>query len=99
MSKILMSCAGSAMAAAYLLRPISGPGYYPAPYSMCVRFVATSRILPWLCVNISTKAANIGIKNAQNANRRVSAPLPRFRCIITYSISILRFHICWKIVT
>lgn len=99
MSKILMSRAGPAMAAAYLLRPISGPGYYPVPYSARVSFVATSRILPWLCINLSTKAANIGIKNAQNANRRVSAPLPRFRCIITYSISILHFHICWNIVT
>lgn len=99
MSKILMSRAGSAMAAVYLLRPISGPGYYPVPYSACVRVGATSRILPWLCVNLSTKAASIGIKNAQNANRRVSVPLPRFRCIITYSISVLHFHIYWNIVT
>lgn len=99
MSKMLMTRAGSAMAAACLLRPISGPGYYPVPYCACVRVVATSRILPWLCVNLSTKAANIGIKNAQNANRRLSVPLPRFRCIITYSTSILHIHICYNIVT
>lgn len=73
-----MSHAGSAMAAPFVVTSISGIsgiGYSSLPDSGCVRLVAAPKNLPWLCVNISTKAASIGLRNAQNANRRATAAL------------------------
>lgn len=78
MKMMLMSHAGSAMAAPFVVTSISGisgVGYSPLSDSGCVRLVASTKDLPWLCVNISTKTASIGLRNAQNANRRAPAAL------------------------
>lgn len=76
--RMLMSHAGSAMAAPFVVTSISGIsgiGYSSLPDSGFVRLVAASKNLPRLCVNISTKAESIGLRNAQNANRRATAAL------------------------
>ena len=81
-----MSRAGSAMAAVCLLRPIPlcALTHYPVPYSISINVVLASRYVPRLRVNLSTSSHATGVKNAEDASRRiarVSSTPSRLRCV------------------
>lgn len=80
MLKVLVSRAGHDMAAVCLLRPMCSWGYYrPVPVSVCTKLVASSRFLPWVCVNFSSKGLAAGVRIAESATRKAPARPLRLR--------------------